>query len=141
MGVLVGPANTVYRGKVCNIGMQTENGTLMGDNDKAASPGSNTPARKVEGGDDDDRGGADGGGKTKEAIKDGKVLVYFKSIGNAPILKQQKFKISAKEPFAAVVTFLRKQIKIEPSERYVRRDPCSPIKDSTCVVCCKCCPT
>lgn len=38
------------------------------------------------------------------------VVVMFKSTGDAPILKQSKFKIGSGEKFAKVVNFLRKQL-------------------------------
>ena len=40
-----------------------------------------------------------------------KVVVMFRATGDAPLLKRNKFKISASEKFAKVVDFLRKQIQ------------------------------
>jgi hypothetical protein len=38
------------------------------------------------------------------------VVVQFKATGNAPILKQNKFKVSADQRFETVMAFLRKQL-------------------------------
>ena len=40
------------------------------------------------------------------------VIVLLKATGNAPILKQNKFKVSAEQSFVAVHEFLRKQLKL-----------------------------
>eukprot|EP01134_Creolimax_fragrantissima_P003124 CFRG3124T1 len=40
-----------------------------------------------------------------------KVVVRFRAAGNAPIMKQAKFKITATESFQTVIDFLRKQLK------------------------------
>ncbi|KIK51777.1 hypothetical protein GYMLUDRAFT_115807, partial [Collybiopsis luxurians FD-317 M1] len=43
--------------------------------------------------------------------KDGeKVIVRFKAIGNAPIMKQNFFKITSSNRFQAVMQFLRKEL-------------------------------
>ncbi|KAF8477173.1 hypothetical protein BDZ91DRAFT_708797 [Kalaharituber pfeilii] len=42
-----------------------------------------------------------------------KVTIRFKSIGNAPILKRQVFKISSGAKFGKVVAFLRKQLGMD----------------------------
>ncbi|KAG0589567.1 hypothetical protein KC19_1G030200 [Ceratodon purpureus] len=42
-----------------------------------------------------------------------KVLVVFKNAGDAPPLKQKKFKIKGEEKFAAVIAFLRGQLNRE----------------------------
>ncbi|KNC85157.1 hypothetical protein SARC_02650 [Sphaeroforma arctica JP610] len=44
------------------------------------------------------------------AAKD-KVVVRFRAAGNAPIMKQAKFKITANESFQTVIDFLRRQLK------------------------------
>lgn len=44
------------------------------------------------------------------------VKVQFKAVGSAPILKKTKFKVSASEPFAMVVNFLRRQLQLADSE-------------------------
>ncbi len=49
-------------------------------------------------------------------IKDGKVVVTFKNTGNAPQLKQKKFKLSTKVRFQYVIDFLRKQLRYKPEE-------------------------
>ncbi|KAI8979486.1 ubiquitin-like autophagy protein Apg12-domain-containing protein [Mycotypha africana] len=45
-----------------------------------------------------------------------KVIVVFKSIGNAPILKNNIFKISASYKFEFIIQFLRKQLKYQGSD-------------------------
>lgn len=44
------------------------------------------------------------------------VIVRFKAVGNAPIMKQNYFKITAGQQFSAVIQFLRKELqwKSEP---------------------------
>mmetsp|Transcript_30545 Transcript_30545/g.46278 ORF Transcript_30545/g.46278 Transcript_30545/m.46278 type:complete len:90 (+) Transcript_30545:94-363(+) len=46
----------------------------------------------------------------------GKVKVHFVAVGAAPIMKKNKFQISADQRFASVSTFLRKILKIGPDE-------------------------
>ncbi|KAH9849417.1 APG12-domain-containing protein [Lenzites betulinus] len=62
---------------------------------------------------------ADGGSVLQEAQealetykkKDGnKVVVRFKAVGNAPIMKQNFYKITASNRFQAVIQFLRKEL-------------------------------
>jgi ubiquitin-like protein ATG12 len=48
-----------------------------------------------------------------------KVVVFFKAIGDAPILKQSKFKIGGVEKFAKVIDFLRKQVHRETLFVYI----------------------
>ncbi|BEI82881.1 hypothetical protein CcaverHIS002_0307490 [Cutaneotrichosporon cavernicola] len=48
--------------------------------------------------------------KYKAGHKDTKVVVLFKSIGSAPIMKNNVFKISANNKFHTVNSFLRKQL-------------------------------
>jgi len=38
------------------------------------------------------------------------VIVRFKSVGSAPIMKQNYYKITGSHPFSAVHTFLRKEL-------------------------------
>jgi len=51
--------------------------------------------------------------------KDSKVVVMFRATGNAPILKQVKFKISAHFTFQSVADFLRRQLKFNQNETLV----------------------
>ncbi|RKO86177.1 hypothetical protein BDK51DRAFT_12321, partial [Blyttiomyces helicus] len=44
------------------------------------------------------------------------VLVRFRSTGNAPILKQTVYKITASHKFLVVINFLRKELKYKESE-------------------------
>jgi ubiquitin-like protein ATG12 len=48
------------------------------------------------------------------------VVVRFKAVGNAPIMKQNFFKITASNRFQAVVQFLRKELGWKPSDPLVR---------------------
>ncbi|KAG2183139.1 hypothetical protein INT43_006134 [Umbelopsis isabellina] len=45
-----------------------------------------------------------------------KVIVQFRAIGNAPILKQKLFKITASQKFQAVTIFLRKELNYGASD-------------------------
>ncbi|KAF8985917.1 hypothetical protein BGZ46_000527 [Entomortierella lignicola] len=59
--------------------------------------------------------------KKKDLVK---VIVHFQAIGNAPILKQKMYKITASNKFMAVITFLRKEINYgdsDPLFLYVNR--------------------
>ncbi|KAI0725366.1 putative autophagy-related protein 12 [Fomitopsis betulina] len=44
------------------------------------------------------------------------VPILFKAIGNAPIMKQNLYKINAQNQFRAVVRFLRKQLGYKPQD-------------------------
>jgi hypothetical protein len=48
------------------------------------------------------------------------VVVRFKATGNAPMMKQNKFKISANQKFQTVVDFLRKQLHYKPTDPLVK---------------------
>lgn len=61
-------------------------------------------------------------------VKDGKVVVSFKHTGDAPILKQSKFKVPANAPFQTVSALLRRTLGLQPSDPLVsaphpRHDP------------------
>ncbi|CAB4385053.1 unnamed protein product [Rhizophagus irregularis] len=51
--------------------------------------------------------------KKKDAIK---VIVRFRAIGNAPILKQNLYKINASNKFQAVIQFLRRELNYKASD-------------------------
>ncbi|KAN0060016.1 Ubiquitin-like protein [Thecaphora frezii] len=51
--------------------------------------------------------------KKKDASK---VVVRFKAIGNAPIMKTNYFRITAFNRFQAVIQFLRKELNFKPSD-------------------------
>ncbi|KAJ7555768.1 hypothetical protein O6H91_05G054300 [Diphasiastrum complanatum] len=53
--------------------------------------------------------------KEREAF----VVILFRATGDAPILKQSKFKIAAAEKFAKVIDFLRKQLHRETVFVYI----------------------
>ncbi|ORY08174.1 autophagy protein 12, partial [Basidiobolus meristosporus CBS 931.73] len=44
------------------------------------------------------------------------VVVRFRAIGNAPILRQSLYKITASHKFQTVIMFLRKELKYKGSE-------------------------
>lgn len=48
-----------------------------------------------------------------------KVAILFKAIGNAPIMKQNLYKINAQNQFRAVIRFLRKQLGYNPQDALV----------------------
>ncbi|KAI0746706.1 APG12-domain-containing protein [Daedaleopsis nitida] len=66
--------------------------------------------------------------------KDGnKVVVRFKAVGNAPIMKQNFYKITASNRFQAVIQFLRKELgwkQGEPLFTYINL-AFSPAPDDT----------
>ncbi|ORZ16912.1 ubiquitin-like autophagy protein Apg12-domain-containing protein [Absidia repens] len=51
--------------------------------------------------------------KTKDTSK---VIVRFAAIGNAPILKQSYYKITASNKFQTVIQFLRKELRYQGSD-------------------------
>ncbi|KAM0756560.1 autophagy protein 12 [Meredithblackwellia eburnea MCA 4105] len=51
--------------------------------------------------------------KQKDASK---VVVRFKATGNAPIMKQNFYKITASNRFQTVIAFLRKELGWKPSD-------------------------
>ncbi|RKP08598.1 ubiquitin-like protein Atg12, partial [Thamnocephalis sphaerospora] len=44
------------------------------------------------------------------------VVVRFRAIGNAPIMRQNLFRISASHRFQAVILFLRRELHLKPHE-------------------------
>jgi hypothetical protein len=48
------------------------------------------------------------------------VVVRFKAVGNAPIMKQNFYKITASNRFQAVIQFLRKELGWQPTDPLVR---------------------
>lgn len=45
------------------------------------------------------------------------VVIFFRATGNAPILKQNKFKVSSAQKFLSIQEFVRKQLLLH------ERDP------------------
>mmetsp|Transcript_39716 Transcript_39716/g.45239 ORF Transcript_39716/g.45239 Transcript_39716/m.45239 type:complete len:90 (+) Transcript_39716:59-328(+) len=45
-----------------------------------------------------------------------KVKVHFVAVGSAPIMKKNKFQISADQPVASITSFLRKMLRIGSGE-------------------------
>ncbi|KAJ1977128.1 Ubiquitin-like protein [Dimargaris verticillata] len=45
-----------------------------------------------------------------------KVIIRFKAVGNAPILKRNFFKINSALKFQAIIMFLRKELSYKPSD-------------------------
>jgi ubiquitin-like protein ATG12 len=39
-----------------------------------------------------------------------KIIIHFRSTGDAPIMRRTKFKVKATQRFAAILDFLRKQL-------------------------------
>ena len=56
-------------------------------------------------------------------IKDGKVIVNFRNAGNAPVLKNQKFKVKADARFATVIELLRTHLRRPDGSRLDSTDP------------------
>lgn len=54
--------------------------------------------------------------------EDGKVVVQFRHTGNAPILKQQKYKVPADARFSTLATLLRSHLRLSADEPLVRRN-------------------
>ena|SRR5258708_8557063 len=48
------------------------------------------------------------------------VIVRFRAVGNAPIMKQNYYKITASNRFQAVIQFLRKELGWKPTDPLVR---------------------
>lgn len=57
--------------------------------------------------------------KKKDASK---VVVRFKAIGNAPIMKNNHFRITAFNRFQAVIQFLRKELGWQPGDALVSEE-------------------
>lgn len=55
--------------------------------------------------------------------EDGKVVVQFRHAGDAPILKQAKFKVPATARFQVVTQLLRSHLHLETDDPLVRRAP------------------
>ncbi|KXS09314.1 autophagy protein 12 [Gonapodya prolifera JEL478] len=53
--------------------------------------------------------------RTQSAQNTAKVVVHFRPTGNAPILKQNFFKITSSYRFQTVIDFLRKQLNVQPA--------------------------
>jgi ubiquitin-like protein ATG12 len=49
------------------------------------------------------------------------VIVRFRAIGNAPILKQNLYKINASNKFSAVIQFLRRELNYKASDPLVKK--------------------
>lgn len=47
------------------------------------------------------------------------VVVFFKAIGNAPIMRNNYFRITAFNRFQAVIQFLRKELNFKPTDSLV----------------------
>lgn len=58
-----------------------------------------------------------------------KVVIVFQAAGGAPILKQDKVKISVDSRFSKVVTFLRKQLHSESVFVYLRNAFCPALDE------------
>jgi ubiquitin-like protein ATG12 len=49
------------------------------------------------------------------ALQAEKVKIHFVAVGNAPIMKKNKFQIAVDQRFSSVVSFLRKILQLGPS--------------------------
>ncbi|KAG9076636.1 hypothetical protein FS749_011553 [Ceratobasidium sp. UAMH 11750] len=45
-----------------------------------------------------------------------RVIIQFKAVGNAPIMKKNEYGISSSQPFQAIVKFLRGQLGLNPGD-------------------------
>ncbi|GAA5892524.1 Atg12p [Sporobolomyces salmoneus] len=59
------------------------------------------------------RGPSESAPASKDPVK---IIVRFKATGNAPIMKQNLFKISSSHKFQAVHQFLRTQLNFKPAD-------------------------
>lgn len=57
---------------------------------------------------------------TNGLLAGGVVVVRFKAVGNAPIMKQNFYKITASNRFQAVIQFLRKELAWKAGDPLVR---------------------
>eukprot|EP00793_Prasinoderma_coloniale_P000625 PRCOL_00003774-RA len=73
--------------------------------------------RHVEGG--QQQGAADAAQRLSSACEGGKVVVLLKATGDAPILKQSKFKVNATDRVAKVADFVRKNVKKDAVYLYI----------------------
>lgn len=58
-----------------------------------------------------------------------KVIVVFQAAGSAPLLKQDRVKVSADSRFSKVVSFLRKQLGSESVFVYLRNAFCPALDE------------
>ena len=59
-----------------------------------------------------------------------KVIIMFKAVGDAPLLKQSKFKTLGSEPLRKIVDFLRKQIQRDAVFVYLKSSFAPGMEDS-----------
>mmetsp|Transcript_55342 Transcript_55342/g.88262 ORF Transcript_55342/g.88262 Transcript_55342/m.88262 type:complete len:133 (-) Transcript_55342:261-659(-) len=45
-----------------------------------------------------------------------KIVVHFRPVGSAPILKQKKFKVGSDKLFLSLTKFLKSQLKLSPTD-------------------------
>lgn len=55
-------------------------------------------------------------GHSASSSDDAKILVQFKHTGDAPMLKQSKFKVPESAKVSVVLTILRTQLQLEPDQ-------------------------
>jgi ubiquitin-like protein ATG12 len=58
-----------------------------------------------------------------------KVVILFKQTGDAPILKQNKVKISGQDPFSKLVDFLRKKLGRDQVFVYLKEAFCPSLEE------------
>jgi ubiquitin-like protein ATG12 len=66
----------------------------------------------------------------EESKNSDKIIVHLKPVANAPILKKNKFKVSAGESFAMIMTFVAGQIKAKDGIFLYCNSAFSPSPDS-----------
>ncbi|KJE93076.1 hypothetical protein CAOG_03919 [Capsaspora owczarzaki ATCC 30864] len=101
-----------------NAGPAAAGATSSSSSSSAAAAAAANP-NAAAGADDDNAGAAPSAPSPwtlrKPPTKD-KVIVQFRAAGNAPLMRQKKFKITASEKFQTVIEFLRKQLKFKPTD-------------------------
>ena len=48
-----------------------------------------------------------------------KIVVHFRPVGSAPILKQKKFKVGSDKLFSSLTKFLKSQLKLQSNDQIV----------------------
>ena len=51
----------------------------------------------------------------RDVVKDDKIIVQFRHVGDAPVLKQARFKVPASAQFRVITEMLRSQLNLPPA--------------------------
>ncbi|CAK0781847.1 hypothetical protein CVIRNUC_005486 [Coccomyxa viridis] len=62
------------------------------------------------------------------------VIIWLRPTGDAPILKQQKFKISGSEKFSKIVDTLRKKANLDQVFVYLKESFCPSLDEEVAVL-------